>query len=216
MAWNASESGRQLAVSAPHGVEHAHRDRLAAILRRFLEPSIWAFELDTRLDAYGRSQDQVVRFVAVTLWSRFDDRVDHFVALSKSAMDNVHRLLWLLQSEGDIPSAVSYHHAIIQVIAGCGLMSYGRIVAQAFWGEHRAGNAIPLGIFSIGLAWFRRRTKMKLISSHREILYPFGSFSALASTYRTVAFKKDALSAATCHVSDPVCGLEFRLDTTAL
>ena len=190
MAWNGLTLTKQLAASAPHGVERAHRDRLAAILRRFLDQSISAFEWDALLDEYGRSRDRVVRFVSVAVWPFYDDRVDHLVALSEWEWDDVQRLLLPLQSDGAVQSTVSDHDSMTPVIEWCGLVGYGGIIAQAGWGDRLPGFVSPFGFLSIGLAWFRRWITTKWFSPCRTIRFPFGSFSALASTYRAVSFKK--------------------------
>ena len=190
MAWNGSELTKQLAASTPHRVEQVHRGRLAAILHRFLDQSISAFEWDALLDEYGRSQDRVMRFVAVAVGALYDDRVDHLVALSKLEWDDVQCLLLPLQSDGAMQSRVAYHDSMTLVIARCVLVGYGGILGQAGWGDRLPGFVIPLGLLSIGLAWFRRWITTKWIRPDHRIRFPVGSFSALASTYRAVSFKK--------------------------
>ncbi|TWU30305.1 hypothetical protein [Bythopirellula polymerisocia] len=59
------------------------RNGLAALIRRYLNEQLTAFEFDDALDEFHESSDDAVRFVADSVWYHYDDCDDHLVVLNK-------------------------------------------------------------------------------------------------------------------------------------
>lgn len=76
------------------------RDELIAILNRYLDEEISAFEFDEQLaDLDERTEDETVCSAITSLCFFYDDITDHKVVAGKEAWDFFQRLLLLLKSD---------------------------------------------------------------------------------------------------------------------
>jgi hypothetical protein len=83
-------------------VNRDDRNRLAELIRRYLDEDIMAFDFDEALDEFRESADDAVRFVSDALWYHYDDCDDHLVVLSKQEWNYFQRLLLLLESNSTV------------------------------------------------------------------------------------------------------------------
>jgi len=169
-------------------VDRKRRDELATVVRRFLDEDITAFDFDEQLDDFRDSPDSAVRFVAHAVWYHYDDCDDHLVTLSKPEWDYFQRLLLLLESDGGVQTTTSRRWSISQVVAFIALLGFAWVGFHLGWGSQLLVAAIPFGIVSMGISWFRRTTAE--VGPYDPIIFPFATFSDLKSTYEADTFKK--------------------------
>lgn len=170
-------------------VDRRQRDALAAVIRRFLNEEITAFAFDEQLIGFHDSSDNVVRFVAGALWYHYDDCTDHLAALSKAEWDYFQRLLLLLESDYDIETVGVRRWSPTQLLALMALMGFGWVAISLGWGTHLLAVAMPFGVVSIAISWFRRHATAAT-GPYDPLVFPFAGFADLRAAYEKVAFKK--------------------------
>ena len=172
------------AVGTDEVVDRSRRDRLADIIRQFLNEESTAFEFDEALDDYRNSADPTVQFVTNTIWYHYDDCTDHLVTLSKPEWDYFQRLLLLLESDRQIAITSNRRWSWTQLVACTSLLGFAWCLWQFGWGQHLLVFSIPFGVVSIFISCVRNRTRST--SSFEQILCPFPTFTDLSATYRSV------------------------------
>lgn len=83
-------------------VDRDDRNDLAALIRRYLDEQIKAFDLDDSLERFRDSNDSAVRFFSSTMWDHYDDCDDHLVVATKPLWNYFQRLLLLLDSNSTV------------------------------------------------------------------------------------------------------------------
>jgi hypothetical protein len=167
-------------------VDQKNRDRLAAVLRRYLAEETTSFELDEKLwEIRDASQDPTLDQIAKAIWLYYDDFKDHKMAVTKEEWDALHRLLLILESDAQVQVLRRRVWSVTQPVAAIALAGY---CFFAFWlefGYQLLPLAIPFGIVSITLDWWRRwRTPQP---TARELaLAPFASAAELLAVRRSV------------------------------
>lgn len=169
-------------------VSRQERAELAAIINRYLNDEITAFEFDDELQRFCGSTDAAVRFVATDLWHYYDDFEDHPVVLSRAGWGYLQRLLLLLESDASIETANVYRWSWTQLVAIVALVGMVAVVTSTGWGDHLWIYAIPFGLISYVLAI--RATQADTTQPYRTVLCPFTTFSDLHAAYQRVGFKK--------------------------
>ncbi len=161
-----------------------HRNHLATIIRQYLDGAISAFEFDDLVDPYGISDDATVTYVALTVWSYYDDCKDHHVNLTRPEWNYFQRLLLLLDSNDHIVETTTLRWSVSQLAAAFSLLAFGIAAFQFDFGIHLLLIAVPLGLISICIARFRDQREHPPV--HAEILVPFSTFAELKTTYDAV------------------------------
>ncbi|MFO0820824.1 MAG: hypothetical protein U1A77_22945 [Pirellulales bacterium] len=170
-------------------IDRDARNDLAALIRRYLDEGIKAFDLDDSLDLYRNSDDSVVRFVADTMWCFYDDCDDHLVVASKPQWDYIQRLLLLLESNSTVVNERHRQWSITQVFAGLLFGVCMWIVIRFGIGSHLLVFFVPFGIASIALSRFRRPTQDR--GPFDAIVTPFSSIGDLRIAYESArGFRK--------------------------
>lgn len=164
------------------------RNRLADLIRRYLDEKIKAFEFDEALDEFRDSGDDAVRFVSETVWYHYDDCEDHFVVLSKPEWNFFQRLLLLLESNSTVTLTRNRHWTPTQLLAAFLLAICLTIAYQTGIGEHLLVFFIPFGFGSIVISRFRYPAEET--GPYDAILTPFKSFHVLRITYKKTRFQK--------------------------
>lgn len=164
------------------------RSELSAVIHRYLNEEITAFEFDDELLPFYRSSDAAVRFVATELWFHYDDFKDHPVVLSRAGWGFFHRLLLLLDSDATVETARLYRWRWTQLVAIAAFVGLIAVVMFTGWGDHLWIYAIPFGLVSFMLAL--KATQVDTTQPYRSVLYPFTAFADLGTAYDQVGFKK--------------------------
>jgi hypothetical protein len=165
------------------------RESLAELIRSFLASDITAFEFDERLDAYRDCDDPVVSHVAFAVWYHYDDCVDHFVCLSKPEWDYFQRLLLVLAAPCRVETQSHWQWSHKQLLAACLLGAFAFFAIEWGWGQQLLVLSIPFGVASIALSfWHHRRATPP--EPYTDVVFPFATFSDLATAYRQSGFRK--------------------------
>ena len=185
---NPYESPRSAAEWEVEAIDLPEREKLAALVRRYLAEEVTAFEFDLLLDEFRDSADSAVRFVIDHAWFYYDDCDDHLVVLSKRDWDFFQRLLLLLESDRRVETEGFPRWSMSQLVALAALVGFLVVAYHFGWGQHLLAFAIPFGVVSIGISAVRRRTPE--VGPYDSIIFPFATFSDLKSTYDSVGFRK--------------------------
>ncbi len=170
-------------------INREHRERLAAIVRQYLDGEISAFAFDELTDPFRGSYDKTVKHVASTVWFHYDDCKNHFVNLTKPEWDYFQRLLLVLDSNDHIVKTTTLCWRYSQLLALLSFIGFALAAWYCGFGIHLLLIAIPFGIVSIGIQRYRNCARPDL--PYSEVLLPFSTFSELASTYKSVSqFRK--------------------------
>jgi hypothetical protein len=165
------------------------RDSLAELIQSFLASNISAFAFDEQLDAFRGSDDPVIRHVVDAVWYYYDDCDDHLVCLSKQEWDYFQRLLLVLASDCRVQTKSCRRWSVRQLIAGLSLCLFAYFAVRTGWGQHLFILSIPFGAISIALSfWSSLRTSGP--DPFASIIFPFATFSDLATAYRLSGFRK--------------------------
>ncbi len=166
-------------------VDRPSRDLLIAAINRYLDGETTAFKFDDEIFSI-KSDDPTVRHAVFQLWHFYDDCKDHKVQLSKEAWDYFQRLILVLQSDAHVEFSKRRRWDFTQLIALAALLLF---VYEAHWfglGRQLFAVAIPFGIVSIGISWWRGRTAARKLNKNRITLMPFSSVSELLPLRRRV------------------------------
>ena len=164
------------------------RNRLADLIRRYLDEQAKAFDFDEALDEFRDSDDDAVRFVSETVWYHYDDCKDHLVVLNKPEWNYFQRLLLLLESTSEVTLTRSRHWTYTQLFAAFLLLACITIAFQTGIGEHLLIFFIPFGIGSIAISRFRHPAEEA--SPYDAIITPYQSFCDLRIAHEETRFQK--------------------------
>ncbi|MCE5217615.1 hypothetical protein LLH03_11380 [bacterium] len=172
-------------------VDRRARDELVAVIERYLNDEILAFEFaDATEKAAKGSEDRSVWEVVFWLWFTYDDLTNHKVIASKSLWDWFQRLLLLLKSDGEIVLTRRREWTRRQAWAACGVVAF---VASTFATGFTSLLLLPcalLGCLALVLNRWQRRDE-KARTGDSEILFPFASVGEMLAVRRSVSgFRK--------------------------
>jgi hypothetical protein len=167
-------------------VDREHRDALVAAINRYLDGQTTAFQFDGEI--FGiRSDDPIVSHVVHSLWLFYDDCKDHKVHLSKEAWDYFQRLVLLLESDGQVELSRRRRWDFTQLVALAALLLFLYAACWFGFGMQLLAVAIPFGVVSIVISWWRGRTAARTTDPKAIILAPFSSLAELIALRRSVA-----------------------------
>ena len=109
----------------------------------------------------------------------------HKIVTSKEEWDYFHRILLLLESDGELEITRVRKWSYRQLIAACSLALFFPIALYSGWGEQLLAVSVPFGIVSI-LLYFGRRKTTPAIDPLDITLTPFSSISELLTARRRV------------------------------
>jgi len=183
MEANPYESPNESGSTLSNQVDRRARDKLAALIRRFLNREIGAFDFDKGLfDDLPDSTDTAVEHVRFAAWHHYDDCRDHLVNLSKPEWDYFQRLLLLLESDRVIEETKMRHWSWSQLLAVAAFGAAAYTTSQRGWGPHLWIIAGVLGIVSWIISSSRRNQDT---IPYDPLLVPFDSFADLKAAYNT-------------------------------
>ena len=165
------------------------RASLATLIRTFLAGEITAFQFDDRLESFRDSDDPVIMYVVDSVWYHYDDCDDHLVCFSKQQWDYFQRLLLVLASNCRVETEIERQWSVKQLIAAVSLCVFVYCAVQVGWGRHLLIFSIPFGTISIALSFWQPRQK-HILSPYAQNIFPFATFSDLATAYRFSDFRK--------------------------
>lgn len=168
-------------------IDRTARDCLVSALKSFMEERSTAFAFDKAISKVADStKDQIVREVAHTLWLFYDDFKDHKIVAAKDTWDFFNRLILLLQSDAEIEHvSTGRRWSIRQAIAAVALIGFLWVAAKTGVGAHLFLCAIPFGVVSLLLAWWRKREEKGTESLERALI-PFPSLASLMRVRRSM------------------------------
>lgn len=169
-------------------VDRDSRDRLAALIRQYLDDELTAFDFDNALLDFPDTDDTTVQFVIETVWYYYDDCKDHPVVLSKPQWDYFQRLLLLLESNSTVIVKKTHLWSFVQPVAAILLLACLLIVWQTGIENHLLIFFIPFGLGSILLS-LHHHPEAKVGPFH-EIVTPFQSINDLRIAYESANFVK--------------------------
>jgi hypothetical protein len=166
-------------------VDRPNRDAVVAAVNRYLNGETTAFQFDEEI--FGiESDDPAISHVVHQLWCFYDDCKDHEAQLSKEAWDYIQRLILLLQSDAQIEVRKRRRWDFTELIALAALILF---VYESCWfgfGAQLLAVALPFGIVSIAVSWWRARKSAGQMDKSRIGLTPFSSLSELLPLRRRV------------------------------
>ena len=163
-------------------VDRKSRDALIAAINRYLDGETTAFKFDDEIFRID-SQDPTISHAVSQLWFFYDDCKDHKVQLSKEGWDYIQRLILLLQSDAQIEFSTRRRRDFTQLVALAALILFVYEAYWLGWGRQLLALAIPFGLVSIGISWWRDR---KPKDKNQIALMPFSSVSELLPVRRSV------------------------------
>lgn len=166
-------------------VDRENRDALVNAINRYLDGQTTAFQFDGEI--FGiKSNDPTVSHVVHALWFFYDDCKDHKVHLSKEAWDYFQRLVLLLESDGQVELSRRPRWDFSQLVALAALLLFLYAAHWLGFGMQLLALAIPFGVVSIVISWWRRRTAERTADPKAIILAPCSSLSELIALRRSV------------------------------
>ena len=165
------------------------RASLATLIRSFLNSEITAFEFDEQLEPFHESEDPVIKHVVDAVWYHYDDCDDHLVCFSKQQWDYFQRLLLVLSSDCRIETRSERRWSIKQLVAAITLVVFVCYATRFGWGEQLLVVSIPFGFVSIALSFWRRGDATPP-DPYAPVIFPFATFSDLATAYHSSGFRK--------------------------
>ena len=182
------------------------RGSLVLLIQSFLASEITAFKFDEQIDQYRDSNDPIIRHVAFAVWYYYDDCADHLVCFSKQQWDYFQRLLLVLVSDCRIETKSERRWSVKQLIAAISLCVFAYFAFQSGWGQHLFILSIPFGFISIALSHWQSNDN-PAHDPNAPIIYPFATFSDLATAYRSTGFQKTRYPQ---HIGDRTIRSPFR------
>jgi hypothetical protein len=163
------------------------RDRLAEVIKRYLNEELTAFKFDEQLSQIAAAtKDETVEQVANLFWCHYDDIDDHKVVASKEEWDYFQRLLLILKSEADIVSESGTRNwTVRQAVAAGSLAIFVVVLVKTGFGSHLFLATAPLGLVSM-LLWHWRSWAEARRQHEQAAMLPFGSLPELLSMRRNV------------------------------
>lgn len=168
-------------------VDRGQRNRLAALIRRYLAGEVRSYGFQEQLAEFRDSPDSAVRFVAKQEWIFYGDTEDIPALLSKPEWDFTQRLLLLLESDCVVRETVSLQWSVTQGFALLALLGLLWIGDQQGWGYHLLALAIPFGLVPAVIMWVGDDSPP---SPSDQALFPFANIPELKSVCQAVGFRK--------------------------
>lgn len=168
-------------------VDRGQRNRLAALIRRYLAGEVRSYGFQEQLAEFRDSPDSAVRFVAKQEWIFYGDTEDIPALLSKPEWDFTQRLLLLLESDCVVRETVSLQWSVTQVFALMTLLGLLWIGYQQGWGYHLLALAIPFGLVPAVIMWVGDDSPP---GPSDQALFPFAAIPELKSICLSVGFRK--------------------------
>jgi hypothetical protein len=180
-------------------IDRPARDQAAAALKSFMNEEITAFQLNDRLFAGANPvRDETLQSLSWAVWSHYDDIQDHKIVATKEEWDFLNRVRLLLESVAEIKTSETrrtWH--LRQAVAAVSLALFCLVAGRTGIGNHLLIYAMPFGLVSMGLAWWKRRDEAKA-SLAQAAITPFPSVSNLLTLRRSISgFQKLRYRAAT-------------------
>ena len=168
-------------------VDRGQRNRLAALIRRYLAGEVRSYGFQEQLAEFRDSPDSAVRFVAKQEWIFYGDTEDIPALLSKPEWDFTQRLLLLLESDCVVRETVSLQWSVTQGFALLALLGLLWIGDQQGWGYHLLALAIPFALVPAVIIWVGDDSPC---SPSAQALFPFATIKELRSVCQVVGFRK--------------------------
>ncbi len=165
------------------------RAALAATIRAFLDSQITAFEFDERLNPFRSSHDPLIKHITLAVWFHYDDCTDHYVRMSKPEWDYFQRLLLALAGNCRLESEHERRWSVKQLVAAVSLCLFGYDAIAWGWGSQLYILAMPFGVVSIALSFWRQPERSRA-NPFKSIIFPFASFADLSAAYHAAGFRK--------------------------
>jgi hypothetical protein len=172
-------------------IDRAARNQIAGAIRLYLDDKITAFQFDDVIqEASCKTKDKTAQEMVQALWYYYDDVTDHKIHATKEVWDYFHRILLLLESDGELEITKIRRWSFRQFAASCTLAVFLLVAFRLGWGEHLYFVSIPFGLISILLSFWHSKTTCK--PDRMEIaLTPFPSITDMFKARRQAAvFKK--------------------------
>ncbi len=168
-------------------VDRDQRDRLAALIRRYLAGEVRSYGFRDQLAEFKDSSDSAVGFVAKQEWCFYGDTEDIPAYLSKAEWDFTQRLLLLLESNFVVRKTVSVQWSVSQWLTLLTLLSFLWIGYQQGWSDYFFVLMIPFGLVPAAIIWVGRES---LPGPFDRILFPFANITELKSACQSLGFRK--------------------------
>ncbi len=169
-------------------IDHLARKKMAEAIRSYLDERIAAFEFDEALEDIRTATDDVtVQKLAVWLWFFYDDFEDHKIVATKEQWDFLHRVLLLLESNGE--PELTFEHSkkrrwsVRQLIAVCALAVFALGALGLDRREYYVILSIPFGILCVLLYLWNLRASPEP-RSMESALIPFSSITEIVAARR--------------------------------
>ena len=168
-------------------VDRGQRDRLAALIRRYLAGEVRSYGFRDQLAEFKDSNDSAVRFVAKQEWCFYGDTEDIPALLSKPQWDFTQRLLLLLESNSVVRETVSLQWSVLQGFALLTLLGFLWVGYQQGWSDYFFAVAIPFGLVPAAIIWVGREPSPRPFD---QSLFPFATIAELKSACQSLGFRK--------------------------
>ncbi len=164
-------------------VDFEARQKLAEIIRQYLNEELTAFQFDDLLQQFYENSDSTVQGVSKHLWHLYDDCDDHFVVADKPTWDYVQRLLLLLDSGFQTDVCCIRQWSARQLVSVFLLLCCIGIAYQVGIGWHLIPLFIPFGILSIIVS--QLGSSQNRTDPFEKYTTPFRSIAELELAYRS-------------------------------
>jgi hypothetical protein len=168
-------------------IDRATRKRISDAIRSYLNEEITSFQFDYAIQELGReTKDVTAQRVIKALWYYYDDFKDHKVVSTKEEWDYFHRILLLLESEGELEITKIRKWSLRQFVAAGALALFLLVAFRLGWGEYLFAVSIPFGVISILISFWHSKKAHR--PNQMEIaLSPFSSVREILSARRKVS-----------------------------
>lgn len=180
-------------------VDRQARDQMAKVLRAYMAEEILAFEFDKQTSQIMEStQDKIVRELWFILYGCFDDLKNHKVVADRKTWQYFHRILLVLESDGEYQKRYSDWYWNWDQILCAALLATLALLLVLVRDVEWIFLVLVFNTFSIPLvAWISRRRNARDIQRSKWKLQsaPFSSFGNLRYwRKRMVTFKRMPLT----------------------
>ncbi len=165
------------------------RESLVDLIQEFLSGRINSDELEEQMVPFNRSDDTVVRFVADSVSSLFDEETNQIDVRLKSRWDYVQRLLLLLSTtcRVDVESEPKWCRS--QLFAAIAFAAFICLSFMVGWGVPLLFLSLSFGLLSFAISHIREKNGPPQ-NPYTSIIYPFPTIDALERAYRSSNFRK--------------------------
>ncbi|MHC4117271.1 MAG: hypothetical protein ACYSWO_07155 [Planctomycetota bacterium] len=167
-------------------IDREARRQTATAIRSFLGDQIksWQFS-DTLADIAGQTDDHTVHVIEKDLWFFYDDIKDHKIVVTKPVWDWIHRLVLILESDGEIEALETRRRSPRRIIAACALAVFVILAANVGSGLQFLALLAAFGLVSQVLSVWKSRAEPSPYSLDLA-LDPFSSITELLKARRRV------------------------------